>query len=192
MGPLFVILIWIFLAGILFAFWIGAFLLFVSGRRRKSRMRTCISGILLVCITLPVIALVALIANSYARRNNPQLHYADIFHERPTADVEYLRNESSSFADSEHTFMCFKASPETFHRIVPKHLKKVSFADYQKEMPGNDLDRPSWWAPPTESTSEIYLFVPSWGSGRRFAAESELLTYDTTTKTAMYFFLGID
>jgi len=192
MGPLFVILIWLFLASIFLAFWTGAFLLFISGRRRKSRIATWLGGILLVFITLPAIALVGLVANSYARRNNPKLHYADIFHERPGSDIKNLRNESSSFADSEHTFMRFEANPETFHRIVPKHLKKVSFADYRKEMPGNNLDPPSWWAPPTENTSEIYLFVPDLGSGKRFGSESELLTYDTATKTAMYCFLGID
>jgi hypothetical protein len=192
MGPLFVILIWLFLAGMFSAFWVGAFLLFNSGRRRKSRIATWTGGVLLVCITLPVIAAVGLVANSYARRNNPRLHYADIFHERPTTDVKDLRNESSSLADSEHTFMRFKTSPETFHRIVPKHMKKIGYRDYQKERPGDNLVVPSWWRSPTENTTEIYLFVPDWGSGRRFASESELLTYDAATKTVMYFFIGID
>ncbi|HEV2045093.1 MAG TPA: hypothetical protein VGQ95_00675 [Chthoniobacterales bacterium] len=192
MGPLFVILIWFFLAAMFSAFWTGAFLLFISGRRRKSRVATCLGGLLLVCITLPAIAVVGLVANSYARRSNPRLLYTDIFHERPSADIEHLRSKSYSFADEEHTFMRFEASPESFHHIVPKHMKKVSYSEYQKEMPGNNLDRPSWWNPPTQKTSEIYLFVPDWGSGHHFASESELLTYDVETKTALYFFLGID
>ena len=192
MGPLFVILIWLFLAGVFSIFWIGAFLLFIFGRRRKSRIATWLGGILLICVTLPAIALVGLVANSITRRSTPKLLYAYTFDERPSSDVAHLRTESSSFADSEHTFIRFEANPDTFHRIVPKHMKKVSYSDYQKEIPGNNLDAPSWWSPPTKDTSEIYLFVPDWGSGRRFASESELLTYDVATKTVMYFFLGLD
>jgi hypothetical protein len=191
-GPLFVILIWLFLVSVFAVFWIGAFVLFLFGRRRNSRVATWIGGILLVCITIPAVVVVGFVANGFMRRSNPKLLYADTFHERPSADVIHLRSESSSFADSSHTFMRFEASPETFHRIVPKHMKKITYSDYRKEMPGNNLNPPSWWAPPTENTSEIYLSTPEWGSGSHFASESELLSYDAGSKTVMYFFLGID
>jgi hypothetical protein len=89
-------------------------------------------------------------------------------------------------------FLPFKAAPETMHRIVPKELKKVSYKDYNREMPGNSLVPPSWWKPPNESTSEIYLLATDFGAGRHFATETTLMTYDAETKTVMYFFLGID
>lgn len=88
--------------------------------------------------------------------------------------------------------MRFEASAETFHRILPKEMEKVTFADYRKRMPGNSLSAPRWWAAPRDDTGEIYLRVPDWGTGHRFASESELMTYDPGSKTAMYFYLGID
>jgi hypothetical protein len=71
-------------------------------------------------------------------------------------------------------------------------MQKVSYSDYKRKMPGNNLDPPSWWQPPTASTSEIYLRVPEYGHGDHFASETTLMSYDAPTKTALYFYLGID
>jgi hypothetical protein len=96
------------------------------------------------------------------------------------------------FADEAHVFLTFKAPPETVHRIVPKNLKRVSFEDYKRQMPGSNLVPPSWWKAPDTSTTEIYLLSPDYGAGQKFASETTLMTYQGETNAVMYFYIGID
>jgi hypothetical protein len=127
------------------------------------------------------LGIAGLIGYGILRASNPRYVYEDTFRERPSGDVVGIRSKTFSFADEGHVFMSFKGSPETVHRVVPKELKKVSYAEYCREMPGNNSN---------EKTTEIYLLVSDLGAGRRFASESTLMTYDTETKTVMYSSLG--
>ena len=88
--------------------------------------------------------------------------------------------------------MRFEANPETFHRILPKKMEKISYSDYKEKVHVLDLDPPSWWSPPTEATSEIYFRSPGFREGPRFASETTLMTHDAANRTVTYFYLGID
>lgn len=172
--------------------WLGCFLAFLFGKRRKSRLIMWLSGIPLVTISALGVAVIGLVAFGALRSMNPRYVYQDTFHEKPSADVQHLRSHVWSFADEGEVFIRFEASPETVRRILPKAMQRVSYADYKKKMPGNNLHPPSWWQPPTATTSEIYLRTPDYGHGDHFASETTLMTYDAPRKTALYFSLGID
>ncbi len=187
-----VIVIWFVAAVVLGSIWLGCLLIFLFGRSRKSRLLAWLGGVPLVAITLAGIAIAGVVGFGIVRSMSPRYVYRDTFHESPTADVRHLRSKVWSFADEGHVFMRFEVSPETFRRIMPDDLQKVSYAEYRKRMPSSNIQPPSWWSPPTETTSDIYIGFPEFGLGKRFASETTLLTYDASSQTAMYFYLGID
>ena len=192
MGPGFVILIWLFIAGVFGSFWIAALVIFLIGRRKRSRLMMWSGGIPVVCLTTMALGIAGLFGYGIIRVTNPRYVYKDSFGEPPSTDVSRIRSKVYSFADEAHVFLTFKATPETVHRIVPKTLRRVSYGEYGRKMPGNNLVPPSWWKAPNESTSEIYLLATDFGEGKRFATETILVSYDNETKTVMYFYLGID
>jgi hypothetical protein len=151
-----------------------------------------LGGLPLVAISAMIVGVVGLVVFSIVRSTIPGYVYQDTFHEKPSADVQHLRSQVWSFADESHQYIRFEANPETFHRIVPKAMEKVSYAEYKEQMSDGHLDPPSWWQPPSATTSEIYLRRPGYGQGDHFASETMLMTYDVSTKTAHYFCLGID
>ena len=192
MGPGCVIVVWLAVAAVVGNIWLACLLIFLFGRRRKSRLLVWLGGIPLIGITGIALLAGGVVGFAMIRSTNPRYVYRDTFHEPPSSDVRHIRSKVWSFADEGEVFMRFEASPETFRRIVPEKMEKVSYPDYKKKMPGNNLKPPAWWSPPTEQTSEIYIAVPDFGHGERFASETKLLTYDATTETVLYFYLGID
>jgi hypothetical protein len=191
-GPGFVIIIWLIIAAFVGSIWLACLVAFIIGKLRKSRLLMWLGGIPLVLITVLVVGVVGLVGFGIMRATNPRYVYQDTFHEKPSSDVRHLKSRVWSFADEADVFMRFEASVATFHRILPPNMEKVSYADYKKRMPGNNLEPPPWWSPPTEATSGIYIRVPKWGHGERFASESTLISYDMANNTVMYFYLGID
>ena len=185
-------MLWGCVAAVLGFVWLAFLFGLIVARRRKWRTVSWLVAAPVALIPFVGIGLVGLVGFAMIRGSIPRYVYQDTFREAPSADVRNVKSKNWGFADSAHVFLRFEASPDTFRRIVPQGMQKVTFAEYQKRMPGSNVSAPDWWAPPTESTSEILLRVPDWGSGRRFASERELLTYDPSTQTAMYFFLGID
>jgi hypothetical protein len=184
--------VWGCAAVVLGVVWLASILGFIAARRRKWRAVSWVMAVPVALMPLVGLGLVGLIGFAMIRGSIPRYVYEDTFRQPPSADVRNIKSKNWGFADSAHVFMRFETSPDTFRRIVPEEMQKVTFAEYQRRMPGSNVSAPEWWAPPTERTSEIFLRVPEWGSGRRFASESELLTYDPSTQTVMYSFLGID
>jgi len=158
-------------------------LLFRFARREKWRFITWLAGIPLASISLLGAAVLALVAFEVVRATIPRCVYEDTFHERPSTDVRHIKSKTWSFADEAHVFMSFEASPETFHRILPSEMERVTFTEYRDRMPRNNLVTPPWWVAPQDDTREIYL---------RVAREDELMTYDPSAKSVMYFYLRID
>jgi len=192
MGPGFVILFWLLIAGVFGIFWMAGLVIFLIGKSKRSRLMMWLGGIPVASLTMIALAIAGLIGFGIIRATNPRYVYKDAFGERPSADVTTIRSKVYSFADEAHVFLTFRAAPETIHRIVPKYLKKVRYDEYCREMSGNNLTPPPWWKPPDQSTNEIYLLSTDFGQGKRFATETTVMTYDHQTKTAMYFYLGID
>lgn len=134
-----------------------------------------------------------MVGYSFIRSQIPRFVYEDTFNEAPSADVSEIQSDSWSFADEGHVYLRFHASDQTFHRILPKQLTKASYEQYRRQMPISNLSLPNWWIPPAETTSEIYL-LRDYGSvsGKGFASETTLMTYDHGTSTVEYYYLGID
>ena len=185
-------MLWGCAAAVLGVVWLAFLLGFIAARRKKWRAFSWLIAVPVALMPLGAIGLAGLVGFGMIRGSIPRYVYEDTFREPPSADVRNIKSKSWGFADSAYVFLRFEASPETFRRIVPQEMQKVTFAEYQKRMASSNASAPEWWAPPTESTAEIFLRAPDWGSGRRFASEREVMTYDPLTQTAMYFFLGID
>ncbi len=192
MGPLCVILFWLLIASIFGIFWVPALVVFIIGKRRRSKLLMWLGGTPMVFLTAIAVAIVGLIGFGIIRATNPRYVFKDTFGEPPSGDVTEIKSKVYGFADEAYVFLTFKAAPETVHRIIPKDLKKLAYEQYEREMPGTNITPPSWWRRPTATTSEIYLFSPNFGDGKRFASETTLMTYDQNTQTVMYFYIGID
>jgi hypothetical protein len=193
MGPGFVILIWLLIAAIFGAFWLASLVVFIIGRRKKSRFMTWLGGIPLSGLTLLACLAIAVVGYGAIRSRNPRFVYQDTFHERPSSDVVAIQSDTWSFADSSHVYLRFHATENTFRRILPKDVPRVSYAEYREQMPVISGDSPpAWWIAPTEATSEIYLLNSAFGKGKKFASETTLATYDSSKGIAEYFYIGID
>lgn len=192
MGAGCVIVLWAILASLLATIWLACFAAFAGARWKKWKVASWIAAVPVVLLPLLVAVFAGFVVFGVVRASIPRYVYADTFNEAPTPDVRNIQSDTWSFADSAHVFLRFEASGETFERILPEDMTKVSFVEFQNRGYADTVERPSWWADPTAETDEIFIRSSGWGSGRRFAGETALLTYDRETRTVMYFFLGID
>lgn len=193
MGPGFVILFWLIVAGVLGVIWLISLVIFLVGWWKKSRVLSWVGGVPLCGLTLIATLVASLVLIGFVRSSNPKSVYEDTFHEAPTPDVVGIQSDTWSFADSGHAYLRFQAGHQTFQRIRPKDLPRITYEQYRERMPVLLGDsQPSWWIPPTESTTEIYLLEATSGQGKSFSSETTMMSYDTNTSTAFYYFLGID
>lgn len=193
MGPGIVILFWGVIAGVGAIVWLGGLVLFVVGRKRKSRLLQWIGGVPVVTLTIIGVVAAGMFSYFLVRACVPQYVYEDTFHRMPANDVKEIKSNTWSFADSAHVYLKFRTTYKTFKEILPKNLVRVSFSEYMEKMPvltGESL--PPWWNSPSERTSEIYILSTDFGKGKTFATETTLTTYDSETHIAEYFYLGID
>src|ERR1700719_1989474 len=124
MGPVFVIFFWLLIAAVFGFFWVAGLVIFLIGRRKHSRLMIWLGGIPTVCLTLIAVAIGGLLGYGIIHVTNPRYVYKDAFGEPPSSDVSSIRSKVYSFADEGHVFLTFKAGLETFHRIVPKNLRR--------------------------------------------------------------------
>jgi hypothetical protein len=192
MGPLFVLLFWLIIAGIFGTFWLVGLIIFIIGKRKNSKLMMWFGGTPVVFLTAIAVAGVGLVGYGMIRATNPRYVFKDTFGEPPSKDVTEIKSKVYGFADEAQVFLTFKAEPETVHRIILKDLAKITYQQYEREMPGTNINPPRWWRRPTISTSDIYFSSPNFGDGKRFASETTLLTYDENSRTVMYFYIGID
>ncbi len=185
-------MLWLFIFAAFGAAWMMAFGVYCFGRDRNSTVLKWLGGLPLVALTLVGAGSIGFVIYGCVRCSIPSYVYESSFHERPTTDVTNLKSRFWSFADSEQVFLCFQASPETFQRIRPQNLKRIKFDNYRERSTLDLYDAPKWWHPPTEKTSEIYLLNSIEGTSQTFSNETTLMTFEATTGTVMYFFLGID
>lgn len=191
MGGGFVLLFWMILLGAFCAAWMATFGVYCLGRDKGSKALQLLGGVPLIVLTLIGIGVVGFVAYVWIRSSTPSFVYESCFHEPPTDDVTNLRSSYWSFADSKQVFLTFQAKPETFRRILPQNLRRMEFSDYRERMPLTGHQTPSWWRSPTE-TSEIYFADSTKGLSGTFYEETTLVTFEATTGTVMYFFVGID
>ncbi len=192
MGDGFVLLFWLIVLGAFTAAWMAAFGVYCFGRDNGSKTFRLLGGVPLIALTLIGIGCIGFVTFTWIRSTNPNYVFESQFHQPPTADVTNLRSSYWRSGVSEQVFLTFQTDPATFRRILPKNVRRIGFNDYRERMPLNGRETPPWWHPPTEATSEIYFVDWTKSMGESFYEETTLVTFEATTGTVMYFFLGID
>jgi len=193
MGPGFVILFWLILAGIFGVIWVGSLVLFLVGRWKRKAWLKWLGLIPLVGLTLFAFIAGSVLAVGIVHATTPKYVFFDTFGEKPTADITNIKSKVWSFADEADVHLQFQASPATFNHLLPKDLKQVTLEEYKTKMPDiGGHEWPAWWRPVDESDSEIYLLNTEFGKGKKFATETTLITYDAKSKVVQYFYMGID
>jgi hypothetical protein len=190
MRPAFVILIWLVLAGIFGFFWVVSLVVFLIGRWKKKRWLKWMGLVPLTGLTIIALLAGTFFAIGITRAITPKYVFTDYLGEKPGGDVGNIRSKVWSFADSTTVHLQFQSSPETFHRLLPKELKRAAFQEYEYYFHVED-EWPDWWRPINGFNSEVY-FINTSRNGKRRASETILMTYDSRTKIVQYFYLGID
>ena len=193
MGPAFVIIFWLILAGVFCALWMGSFLLFKTGRHRKSFAMTGIGAVVLTMLTVAAVALAGLIFTGFIRSCIPSYVFKDEFHVKPPNDISDIKSSTWSFADSGHTFLRFKASREALSRLLTNHVQMIYYAEFKEKADNwmDDESPPSWWVNPTNG-AEIYSIGPQHSEGGTHSGEFVVLIYDASTGTAEYYSSWVD
>jgi hypothetical protein len=79
MGPLFVILFWLVVAGVFGVFWIIALTLCIIGKPKHSRLMIWLGGIPLAILTAIAFGILGLTGYGIIRATNPRYIYQDAF-----------------------------------------------------------------------------------------------------------------
>lgn len=144
MGPGIVILFWGVIAGVGALVWLGGLVLFIIGRKRKSRLLQWVGGAPFVTLSIFCVIAASMFSYFLVRAWVPRYVYEDTFHQKPTNDVKDIKSSTWSFADSADVYLKFKTTYKTFKEIVPKNLARVSYNEYLEKMPLTDESLPIW------------------------------------------------
>jgi hypothetical protein len=175
--PMFFMLFW----GLVIAF-LGSGLLVSGlgwwlGRKRKAPVLTWVCGVFFCGFSAVVLTWTVLAGVSEWRSSQPDLVFADVFHEKPPQGVALLHGESGSFIDSAGVSLAFRADRATFDRLRPDGLERETLDRYRHFL----RTRPTWWREPTETT-EIWISDLSPIEGRQgpnYSSETTFMTWDT-------------
>jgi hypothetical protein len=189
MGPLFVIVLWLIAAGIFGILWVGSLVAFLVGKRKRKRLLKWLGLMPLTGLTLLALLIACVFAVGIIRAVTPKYVFADAFGEKPSADIVNIRSKAWSFADSADVFLQFQTTPETFHRLIPKELKRFNGNSRHGSI---DHDWPTWWRSIDPATSEVYILETDFGEGKRFATETIIMMYDPQNRIVQYHYQGID
>lgn len=201
MGPGFVIIFWLFLAGIygvIFLLFAGLWFL---GHKKKRRWLKWLAGVPAVSMIALAVFVVAVIAWGIIDSMNPRSVFKDEFGIPPPASVSEIQSSYFQFADGGNVYLRFKISEEEFKKLVPVHLQQKTAEEMKSETPGESgSDLPTWWAYRIDSEWIYYLRIFSsykekvlgQSGPKGFAWETEFFAYDPKTHFAYYHFVGID
>ena len=191
MGAGIVLFVWLFVAAIGVACWLGALAIFVVGRRRQSRALIWAGGGSLALGSLIGVGIVGMAIYGFIWNSRPANVYQLSFGSAPSSDVIELQSKNFAFGDSGTTYLKFKAAPATIQKLTAKSWSVVKSADWQAQDLDNFLDdgAPDWWKPTKTGATQMYVTDNRFGN---FAGENEVLVYDSATRQTHYAFVGID
>jgi hypothetical protein len=193
MGPAFVLLFWLILAGIFALFWAASLVIFIVGLVKKKKWLKWLGFAPLAGLTLLALLVGSVFGVGVMRAISPKYVFTDTFGEKPGSDITNIKSKVWSFADTADVHLQFQTSSETFQRLLPKELKRVAFEEFLAKASDYNHAWPDWWQPINGSTTEIYWLNTSLGEkGRKFSTERILMTYDQKMRLAQYCYLGID
>lgn len=192
MDPRFILLFWLLVAAIVGAVGAGAVVLFMVARRKQWVAAKWISGTLAAAIAAAVLGAVGLICYGFVRTSVPRFVFEDTFKRPVPPNVRNIQTKTWWFADKGITYMSFTAERETFERLVPPGLVKVSPEELKRRGWKERTVDVDWWTPLSPEATEIYFLTSGPEGGRTFNSETTLMTYHPGTQRAYYHFLGLD
>ncbi len=192
MGPGFVLMFWLLIAAIFGAIWVAAVVLFFISRKKKWKIAKWFSGSVVVVLPLIGLLLASIIAYGVVRASIPKYVFKDTFHNAPADNVRNINSKVWWFADEGNVYIRFETDIDTFRKLVPEGLSKVTREEFEKKGWNESADHPSWWKPPFAAGDETYLTATDFGNGKTFASEMIVFTYDSQHHIAYYHFIGID
>src|SRR5215813_2068655 len=89
---------------------------------------------------------------------NPKSVYNATFGMAPSAQVANLQAYGTSFRDSGHCYLRFNAPYSFLQTLVGTRFTEVSAASFVESTSNAGITgpTPSWWTPPTNSTSKFF------------------------------------
>ena len=195
MGPAFVILFWLILAGI-YSFVFLAFVgMWFFGKKRKIIWLKWLGGLPATGMAALALLVVSVVALGIICSMNPRWVFKETFNAVPPASVSKIQSSFYSFADSGDVYLRFQTSQEEFEKLASTNLVKKTAEEMKDDAPGEfDENIPKWWDYQIQSDWIYYLRIsPQYGLGKRgFASETEYFAYNPKTQIAYYHFVGID
>jgi hypothetical protein len=191
MGAGFVILVWLIVAVVLGALWLGTLVLFIVAWKKRWRVLKWFSGIGVVGGVVVALTIAGLLTYGLIRTSVPKYVFTDTFHAKPTKSIRDIKSKVFWFADTGSVHLCFRTDVSTFRGLVPKDLPKVTKTEFEEGWHESG-EHPSWWRPLVSDSDEIYFQATEVGKGKNFATETTWMVYDSQQQIGCYRFLGID
>ncbi len=192
MGPGFVLIFWLFIAGVFALIWAAAVGLFILSWVKKWRVVKWLSGLAAGGLTAIGLLIVGLFTYGIIRSMNPSAVFEGTFHRAPASNVRNLQSKVFWFADTGSTYLRFETDAETFRSLVPPDLPPVTHREYLEKRWHSTDPGPDWWTYDFPASAEIYLKATEFGEGKQFASEMTLMVYVAEQRLAYYHFIGID
>jgi hypothetical protein len=187
--PIFFFLFWLMVVGFLASGLLISALGWLFARKRKVPVLMWVCGMVFVGFSAATITGVTIWGVAMWRSSQPDLVFANVFHEKPPAGTTMMHGHSGGFADSAGVSLAFRTDRATFDRLRPAGLERVTLERYRSFL----TTRPSWWRQPDEKT-EIWLLddaSDATRSQRQFMTEWTFMTWDPDG-LVQYDWTGID
>ena len=172
------------------ALWAGSLILCFKGKRRSSPVMFLSGATFLTLLTSFGIWFVFFFAPDYLKSSTPQEMYEAAFDFAPSPDVSDIKSGEYGFADNSQTYLRFRASAPTIHKIVSLGFIPTTRAKAQSQGLTSGSNVPAWWKPFDTKSTRFYIVS---NRLKRFTTyEVELLCYDSQTRIAWYQYVGLD
>ena len=188
MGPAFVILFWGIVAVIFGVLWLALFSALVIGVRKRIRWLKWLAGVPLTLLSFAASTIILLVGYGIYLSFQPEEAFQTAFGQRPPASIDKLQSKNWAFADSGSIHLRFECPPETLASLVSSNFTTASRATIVDKLQTDQF--PSWWTLPPETNEVVFYLCENCKD--QFSFENEILVYNRDTRTALYYYLGID
>lgn len=168
--------------------WFFSVIVFTVGWQSKSLIIKGLFGIPLAVTAILTVTIVILSVIGFVIHLHPPSAFRQVFGQWPSDRITDIRIEDSCFLDSCHTYLAFKTDYSEFQELVPEGMVRLSYEEYNENMPRSNLDSPRWWRGVYSQTEDIRFLR----SSKNFASEVTTMTYNAETNTAQYFYFGLE
>ena len=174
MSGAFTVVFLFILAGIYSLFWLLFLILYITGRKRKSRSLSLLGGIPLILSSVFVATCVGSVAYGIFYNSKPANTYTMSFGFPPSADVKDIRSSYWYLGDTGSTYLRCNAATATIKKLAAKgwtRLMRQSLAEARQAYDGSpstssDDDTPAWRRPVVRDTTEFIPLRTVWGTFR--------------------------